>query len=384
MTLEPFTIDISQAVLDDLEMRLEHTRWPGEISGVGWSRGVPLEYLKGLAEYWRTQYDWRTQEARLNTFSQFTTEIEGQRVHFLHIRSPESEALPLLLIHSWPGSFVEFVRLISPLTNPRAYGGDPADAFHLVIPSIPGFGFSTPVQEAGWTTGRTARAFAELMRRLGYERYGVHGGDIGAGVAAGLNSLDAGCIVGVHLTNDPLSAVSFALFSGDPAMTPGLSEAERERLEKLKQISDNGSGYLKLQATRPQTLSYALNDSPTGQLAWITEKFKEWTDPEAELPDDAVDRDQLLTNISLYWFTQSGAATAHALYESMNAREWLGQGSAPIGWAVFGTDGVTRRLVDSNYETEHWSEFGRGRHFPAMEVPELLRSDLCTFFRQFR
>ncbi len=384
MNVKPFTINISQVALDDLQERLKRTRWPNEIKGIGWSRGVPLDYLKRLAEYWRTQYDWRKQEALLNTFPQFTTEIDGQTIHFLHVRSPEPDALPILLIHSWPGSIVEFTRMIGPLTDPRAHGGDPADAFHVVAPSIPGFGFSVPVREAGWSSGRIARAFAQLMRQLRYERYGAHGGDIGAGVAAGLSPIDPDRVVGVHVSSDPPTAVSFAMFSGDPAENPSLSEAEKERVEHMKRTSNDGDGYLKLQSTRPQTLAYALNDSPVGQLAWITEKFKEWTDPAAELPEDAVDLDQLLTNISLYWFTQTGASAAHALYESMHAQEWGEAGPAPTGFAVFGADPIARRLMDPENRIEHWSEFARGGHFPAMETPDLLTGDIRTFFRRFR
>jgi pimeloyl-ACP methyl ester carboxylesterase len=340
--------------------------------------------LKELAEYWRTTYDWREQERRLNEFPQFITEIDGQTIHFLHARSPEAEALPLLLIHSWPGSFVEFAEMITPLTNPGLYGGDPADAFHVVVPSIPGFGYSTPVRETGWTTGRTARSFAELMRRLGYMRYGAHGGDIGAGVAGSLSPIEPGRVAGVHVTSDPPTAVSFAMFSGDPAMVPGLSEIEKERVERMKQVASDGSGYLQIQTTRPQTLAYALTDSPAGQLAWIVEKFKEWTDPAAELPEDAVDRDQLLTNVSLYWFTRSGASAAHSLYESMHAQEWGEPGPAPMGWAVFGADPIARRLIDPEKKIEHWSEFKQGGHFPAMEAPNLLVGDIRKFFRPLR
>jgi len=310
MQIQPFTINIAQADVDDLQERLAHPRWPAPSPGAGWSRGVPLDYLQGLAEYWRTKYDWRQQEARLNEYPQFTTEIDGQNIHFLHVRSSEANALPLVLLHSWPGSFVEFTNMIGPLTDPCAHGGAATDAFHVIVPSIPGFGFSTPVQETGWTTGRTARAFAELMSRLGYTRYGVHGGDIGSGVAGGMNSSDPGRVVGVHVTSDPPTAVSFIMFSGDPAATPGLSEAEKARVEQMKQWSTDGGGYLQIQSTRPQTLAYALTDSPVGQLAWIAEKFKEWTDTAAELPEQAVDRDQLLTNISLYWFTRTGASAA--------------------------------------------------------------------------
>jgi pimeloyl-ACP methyl ester carboxylesterase len=384
MTIQPFTIAIPQADLDDLRDRLARTRWPDELPGVGWNRGVPLGYLKALAEYWRTGYDWRVHEAKLNQFPQFTTEIDGQTIHFLHVRSPEPDALPLVLIHSWPGSIVEFMRMIGALTDPRAHGGDPADAFHVVVPSIPGFGFSVPVQEVRWTSGRIARAFAKLMSRLGYERYGAHGGDIGAGVAGGLSPIDPDRVVGVHVTSDPPTVVSFAMFSGDPAANPGLSEAEKERVERMKQTSMDGMGYLQIQTTRPQTLAYALTDSPVGQLAWIAEKFKEWTDSAAELPEDAVDRDQLLTNISIYWFTRSGASAAHALYESMHAQEWGEEGPAPTGFAVFGADTIARRLMDPEHKIEHWSEFERGGHFPAMEAPDLLIGDVRAFFRRFR
>jgi pimeloyl-ACP methyl ester carboxylesterase len=252
MNIQPFTIDIPQTALDDLRDRLARARWPEEISSLGWSRGVPLAYLMELVEYWRSTYDWRKQEARLNRYPQFTTQIDGQAIHFLHVRSQEPEALPLLLVHSWPGSFVEFIGMISQLTHPSRHNGDPADAFHVVIPSIPGFGFSTPVRETGWTTGRTARAFAELMRRLGYKRYGAHGGDIGAGVAGALNPIEPDRVIGVHVTSDPRSAVSFAMFSGDPAETPGLSEIEKGRVEHMKQAAKDGMGYLQIQTTRPQ------------------------------------------------------------------------------------------------------------------------------------
>ena len=384
MSIQPFTIDIPQADLHDLRERLARTRWPDELPGVSWSRGVPLSYLKQLTAYWRDEYDWREHEARLNQFPQSTTEIDGQTIHFLHVRSPEPAALPLLLIHSWPGSIAEFMRMIGPLSNPRAHGGDAADAFHVVVPSIPGFGFSVPVREVGWTSGRIARAFAELMRRLGYDRYGAHGGDIGAGVAGGLSPIDPDRVVGVHVTSDPPTAVSFAMFTGDPAANPALSEAEKQRVERMKQTSMDGMGYIQIQTTRPQTLAYALTDSPVGQLAWIAEKFKEWTDQAAELPEDAVDRDQLLTNISIYWFTRSGASAAHALYESMRAQEWGEEGPAPTGWAVFGADSIARRLMDPEHKIAHWSEFERGGHVPAMEAPDLLTGDIRAFFRGFR
>jgi pimeloyl-ACP methyl ester carboxylesterase len=382
--IQPFRIDIPQAELDDLRDRLDGTRWPDESPEAGWKRGVPLGYLQDLAEYWRTGFDWRKHETWLNDLPHFTTTIDGQPIRFLHVTSPEPGALPLVLLHGWPGSIVEFMRMVGPLTDPRANGGNPADAFHVVIPSIPGFGFSTPLRETGWATGRAARAFAELMHRLGYERYGAHGGDIGAGLAGGLSPADPDRVVGVHVASDPPTAVSFAMFTGDPAATPGLSETEKERVARMKQASADDMGYLQIQSTRPQTLAYALTDSPAGQLAWIVEKFRAWSDPAADLPEDAVDRDQLLTNVSVYWFTRTGASAAHVLYESMHAQEWAEPGPAPTGFAVFGRDTITRRLMDPDGSIEHWSEFDRGGHFPAMEVPDLLVGDLRAFFRQLR
>ena len=383
--LRPFEIAIPDSEVDGLRDRLARTRWPdvGPV-GTAWTRGVPLDYLRSLAEYWRTGFDWRKQEAALNAFPQFTTTIDGQPIHFVHARSSEPDALPLLLLHSWPGSPVEFVRLIGPLTDPRAHGGDPSDAFHVVTPSLPGFAFSNPVTEAGWTTGRAARAFAELMARLGYGRYGVHGGDIGAGVGSGLTSADPDRVLALHVTSDPPTAVSFASWSGDPAANPGLSEAERARVEELKRWSKDDEGYLRLQSTRPQTIGYALTDSPVAQLAWIVEKFQAWTDASAALPDEAVDRDQLLANASLYWFTRSGTSAAHALYESMNAQEWSQPGPAPVGFAVFGAEPFVRTLLDPERKVEHWSEFERGGHFPAMEQPAQLGDDLRAFFRGYR
>jgi len=390
MSIQPFKVNIPQADLDDLRDRLARTRWPGELPGIGWSRGVPLGYLQELAEYWRTSYDWRTHEARLNAFPQFTTEIDGQTIHFLHVRSPEPDALPLIITHGYPGSIVEFIDIIGPLTDPRSHGGDPTDAFHVVAPSLPGFGFSTPVREAGWEATRTARAWAELMHRLGYKRYGAQGGDIGSGVSGSLASIDADHVVGVHINTDSLAVAFF----GPPITLPAEGSAERAtlsatelaRLERKHHVQTEGRGYLEIQSTRPQTLAYALNDSPVGQLAWIVEKFHEWTNPAAELPEDAVDRDQLLTNISVYWFTGTGASAAHFIYEAFHAeRDW---GAAPSptlnGFAAFDADDSIRQLVDPEHNVEHWSDFERGGHFAAMEAPDLLVGDMRTFFRRFR
>jgi epoxide hydrolase len=380
--IRPFRVAIPQADLDDLQARLARTRWADELPEVGWSRGVPLGYLEELAAYWADGFDWHAQEARLNRFPQHTTTIDGQTIHFLHVRSPEPDALPLLVTHGYPSSVAEFLELIGPLTDPRGHGGDPADAFHVVAPSLPGFGFSTPLQQTGWESGRTARAWVELMRRLGYQRYGAHGGDIGAGVSGDLSGLDPDRVVGAHVNTDP---TALALPDLLPAELDGLSEAEAASHRRLRQYGEGGKGYLQIQGTRPQTLAYGLTDSPAGQLAWIVEKFKEWTDPAAELPDQAVDRDQLLTNVSIYWFTRSGASAAQFLYEAAHAvREWGAPSPAPTGFAVFGEGGLLRRALDPEHKVEHWSEFDRGGHFPAMEVPELLVGDIRAFFRRLR
>ena len=379
--IRPFRIDVPQADLDDLQERLARTRFPGEIPGVGWSRGVPLGYLEDLAGYWADGFDWRGQEAKLNGFPQFTTEIDGQRIHFLHVRSPEPDALPLIICHGYPSSVVEFLDIVGPLADPASHGGEASDAFHVVAPSIPGFGFSTPVREAGWEMARTARVFAGLMRRLGYERYGAQGGDVGAGIVGMLAGLEGDRVVGVHTNSDPLAVIGALDYLPEgAARLARLSEEDRAAVDRTRRMSEEGSGYLKLQSNRPQTIAYSLTDSPVGQLAWIVENFKEWTDAAAELPEDAVDLDQLLTNVSLYWFTRTGAPAANFLYETGHSTEWGAPGTAPQGWALFAAQPFVRAMMDPGREIGHWSEFDRGGHFPAMEVPDLLVADMRAFF----
>jgi pimeloyl-ACP methyl ester carboxylesterase len=380
--IRPFRIDIPQTDLDDLRNRLTRTRWPREIPGSGWSRGVPVEYLKGLADYWRDGFDWRAQEAKLNALPQFTTEIDGQTIHFLHVRSPEPGALPLIMTHGWPGSVAEFMQIVGPLTDPRAHGGNPADAFHLVAPSLPGFGFSVPMEDPGWHLGRTTAAMATLMERLGYDRYATQGGDIGAGVAGGLAGIAPDRVIGVHVNSDRGSA---AMVGEYLPMPEGLTEMEQTRLQEIKQESSGENGYFALQSTRPQTLANGLADSPVGQLAWIVEKFKTWTNPAAELPEDAVDRDQLLTNVSLYWFGNSGGTSANFYYENAQAQlDWTSESTAPQGWAVFNTDPIMKRLMNADGSISHFSEFAEGGHFPAMEEPQLLIDDVRSFFQELR
>jgi len=381
--IRQFRIDIAQADLDDLRDRLARTRWPDELPGVGWSYGVSLGYLKELAEYWRTSYDWRKHEARLNEFPQFTTTIDGANVHFLHVRSPEPDALPLLITHGWPGSIVEFLDVIGPLSDPRAHGRDPADAFHLVMPSIPGYGFSGPTRDAGWTTSRVAAAWAELMSRLGYERYGAQGGDWGAFVSPELGRVDPQHVVGVHLNAATMGFIPFGPVDPDDLAT--FTDAEKERLERLKESTAGpGNGYFEIQANRPQTLAYALTDSPVGQLAWIVERFKEWTHS-AVVPEDAIDRDLMLTNVMLYWLTGTAGSSARLYYENMHSGSWGQQpGTTPTGVAVFAEDYALRRYGEQGNNIVHWSEFDTGGHFAAMEAPDLFAGDVREFFHRLR
>ncbi|MFH5802194.1 epoxide hydrolase family protein [Haladaptatus sp. CMAA 1911] len=380
--IHPFRIDIPESKLDDLQNRLAHTRWPDQLPSDGWSRGVPVDYLKDLTEYWQTSYDWHEHEAKLNEFPQFTTTIDGQTIHFLDIRSEESDALPLILTHGWPGSIVEFLDVIGPLTDPRAHGGDPTDAFHLVIPSIPGFGFSGVTREGGWTKQRIAAAFAELMGRLGYDRYGAQGGDVGAEVSPDLGRVDADHVVGIHVNAATVGFMPFPPLDDDELAE--LTDSEKARVEMIEDFLDEQSGYSQIQSTRPQTLAYGLTDSPIGQLAWIVEKFKEWTDDTEELPEDAVDRDRLLTNVMLYWLTGTANSSANLYYENAHSDQWLQPSEVPTGVAVFTKDPSIRRYAEQNHNITHWSEFDHGGHFAAMEVPDLLAEDIRDFFRQYR
>jgi microsomal epoxide hydrolase len=382
--MTPFRIQIPQTDLDDLQRRLATTRWPSGVQDAGWARGVPMAYLKELVEYWRTEYKWRQAEAQLNGFPQFLTEIDGTTVHFLHVRSIEHNALPLIMIHGWPGSFVEFIDVIGPLTDPRAHGGDPANAFHLVIPSIPGFGFSSPVSEPGWDIVRVARAWATLMARLGYARYAVQGGDLGAWIGLALAGLDHQHVIGSH--------VNFLITppADDPAVVADLSGEDQSRIATTAEFATRPPGYMALQMTRPRTVSYGLTDSPVGQLAWIAEKFREWTDS-MNVPEDAVSRDSLLTNVMIYWLTATAGSSANLYYEiaqmpvDIRGFDWaLSRAGVkvPLGVAVFPRDFIrpVRSLAERDFgPIRHWREFPRGGHFAALEQPELLVEDIRDF-----
>lgn len=369
MTTKPFRIDIPQTDLDELRTRLAQTRWPAQIGPDDWSRGVPVSYLAELAGYWANEFDWRAQEAALNEIPQFLTEIDGQTIHYFHVRSSNPDAMPLILTHGWPSSPVEFVKLIPLLT---------AD-FHLVLPSLPGYGFSNPLSDKGFSLFGVAQAWARLMADLGYERYAVQGTDVGSGVAGMLAMLDAQHVVGVHLTGTSAGAPF------DPALDVNAFEgADRDRAERFNKFREEGTGYIAIQSTRPQTMAYGLNDSPVAQLAWMVEKFRDWSHGE-------LDRDQLLTLVSVYWFTGSGASTAHAMYDGMRAWKafaaqandgggWEAPAGPPTGVAVFAADTTIRSLTDPAQQM-HWSEFDSGGHFAAIEVPELVAGDIRKFFQ---
>ena len=376
--IRKFRINIPQEDLDDLADRLARTRWPASMPGAAWERGVPGSYLRELADYWRTGFDWRAAEARLNAYPQFTTEVDGQKIHFLHVKSPEPDATPLLLIHGWPGSIVEFLHVIGPLTDPRSHGADPGQAFDLVIPSLPGFGFSGPVTEAGWGSRRMARALAELMRRLGYSRYGAQGGDFGAFVAPDLGRVDPDHVIGIHVNAATMGFVPFGDIPEEEQAT--FSPEEKQRVQRMQTFLAEGNGYFQIQSTRPQTLSYALTDSPAGQLAWIVEKFKEWTNSAHELPEDAIPRDEILADVSVYWFTGTAGSTANLYYESMHSGDWPTPSPVPTGVAAFAEDIAIRRYAERANNIVHWSDFDTGGHFAALETPDLLVQNIRTFF----
>ena len=371
-TLVPFRIDVPQADLDDLHDRLARTRWPLPVPGrddrTDFSRGIPLPYLRELAEYWRDGFDWRAQETALNEYAQVTTVVDGQTFHVVHARSANPDATPLLLCHGWPGSFVEYQRLLPLLT----------DAFHVVVPSLPGFGFSTPLSGTGWEVARTTEAYAEIMSRLGYERYGVHGTDIGAGVTGRLPALYPERVIATHVGSD---GRTLGMVGTQFPLPDGLTDDEVAQIEAVRARDAAEHGYFEMQNHRPETIGAALVDSPVGQLAWIAEKFQTWTNPKRPTPDESVDRDQLLTNVSLYWFTRSGASSAQFYYEaSHSGLDWLSAADVPSAWSVFDTHPLMAKVFNAWGAIDRWVEHPEGGHFPAMEEPALLADDLKAFF----
>ncbi|WP_431899130.1 epoxide hydrolase family protein [Nonomuraea sp. bgisy101] len=366
--IRPFRIEIPQADLDDLRDRLARTRWPSRLPGAEWSRGVPVSYLKELVRYWADDYDWRAQEARLNRFPQFTTDIDGQSVHFFHVRSADPDALPLIITHSWPNSIAEFTHLLGPLSR----------TFHVVAPSLPGFGFSPfpePADERPWNIERVARTWAELMSRLGYQRYGVHGNDAGALVSPQLGALAPEHVVGVHITG------GLGMPTGDPADLEGLSEEERASVEWLADMLSGagGSGYAPYLAARPQTLSYGWADSPVAQLAYLVERFKEFDGwPDGSAPQEPIDRDLVLTNASLYWLTGTGGSSSWTYYEGAAGMP-IDQNVVPTG-VSHGGPSAFRRIAERANDIVHWEDHEHPSHMLAMAAPDPLVADIQKFF----
>jgi pimeloyl-ACP methyl ester carboxylesterase len=377
--IEPFSIHVDDPVLEDLHERLVRTRLPDQIEGTGWEYGMPVDYLGELVRYWRDTYDWRAQEAALNRFDHFRTTIDGQSIHFIHARSAHPDALPLLITHGWPGSVVEFLEVIPRLTDPERYGGAASDAFHVVAPSLPGYGFSEPPRTPGWDELRIATAFTTLMDRLGYDRYAAQGGDWGAQVTSRIGSLDPEHCAAIHL-NMPL---------GVAPETPGpMTDDEQRDMASMKQFVQEESAYAGEQGTKPQTIGVALNDSPAGLLAWIVEKFRAWSDCDGD-PERCFTRDQLITNVMLYWATETSASAARLYWESRHAsrsQRNLPFVELPTGVARYPKEVLRwpRSWVENQYNVVHWAEMDRGGHFPAMEQPELFVDDLRAFFRTIR
>ncbi|HEY1673060.1 MAG TPA: epoxide hydrolase [Streptosporangiaceae bacterium] len=373
----PFRIEIPEADLDDLRQRLRRTRWPEPETVDDWSQGIPLDYTRQLCEYWLEQYDWRAAEARLNRFPQFLTEIDGLGIHFLHVRSPHEGALPLVITHGWPGSVVEFGKVIGPLADPVAHGGDAADAFHVVCPSLPGYGFSGKPARTGWGSGPTADAWDQLMARLGYARYGAQGGDWGAQVTTALGMQHPGHLAGIHL-NMPIAFP-------DPASAGELTPREQAALDSMSYYDKWDSGYYKQQSTRPQTVGYGLVDSPAGLCAWIIEKFRAWTDCDGD-PASVLSRDELLDNVMLYWLPATGASSARYYWESIPA-PFLGPVQVPVGCSIFPKEifRPSRRWAEKQFpDLRYWNEPDRGGHFAAFEQPAAFVEEVRAAFRSFR
>ena len=377
--IERFQIEVDDAVLADLHARLERTRIPDQIEDTGWDYGIPFDYLRDLVDSWRDDYDWRKHEKQLNELPHFRTTVDGQSIHFVHARSQNADAFPLLLMHGWPGSVLEFLDVIPRLHEPEARGGRAADAFHVVAPSLPGYGFSEPTRTRGWDVVRIARAFAELMSRLGYERYGAQGGDWGAQIATRIGALDPEHCAAIHL-NMPIAT--------PPEDRVPLTDADREDLAAMRSFQRDESGYALEQGTKPQTLGVALNDSPAGLLAWIVEKFRAWSDCGGD-PESIFTRDQLLTNVTVYWVTQTITSSARLYWEHQHAdpadagQQHVG---VPTGVARYPREVVRfpRSWVERSYNVTHWAEMPRGGHFAAMEQPELFTDDVRSFFRTVR
>ena len=371
--IHPFTIGVPDEILDDLRDRLHRTRWPDRELVDDWSQGIPLAYVREVCRYWADNYDWRSREAELNRQQHFTTRIDGVDIHFIHRRSPNPDALPLLLTHGWPGSFVEFMKVLGPLADPAAHDRDPADAFHLVVPSLPGYGFSGKPTETGWGVAKVAAVWDVLMTRLGYDRYVAQGGDWGSAVTSFVGANHADHCIGIHLN------MAMTRPEGEPT-TP----QARHAIESLQRYQQFDSGYRQQQATRPQTLGYGLADSPSGQAAWILEKFWSWTDCDGH-PENVLERDEMLDNIMVYWVNNSATSSARLYWESAGGiRPSV---DVPTGFSSFPAEILppVREWCETKYSNiTFWNEHDKGGHFAAFEQPLAFVNDVRECFRPLR
>jgi pimeloyl-ACP methyl ester carboxylesterase len=375
--ITPFTLAVEQAALDDLHRRLDLTRWPEKETVEDWTQGSPLARVQALCAHWRGGYDWRRCEARLNGLGQFKTEIDGLNIHFLHVRSPEADALPLILTHGWPGSVIEFMKVIGPLTDPVAHGGKASDAFHVIAPSLPGYGFSDKPTGTGWGVPRIAGAWIQLMARLGYDRWVAQGGDWGSAVTTALGVIRPPGLAAIHV-NMPL-----VFPAPDEIVDP--TPAEKAALASMAYYQEKDSGYSKQQSTRPQSVGYGLVDSPAGQAAWIYEKMWAWTDNQGA-PEDALTRDEMLDNIMLYWLPATGASSARLYWESFGSFGSIPL-ALPVGVSIYPKEifRTSRRWAETRMSNIiHWNELDRGGHFAAWEQPDLFVNELRTCFGKVR
>jgi len=383
MEVNPFKIEVPDEVLDDLRRRLENIRWPDQVPNSGWDYGSNLDYVKELVEYWRTEFDWRAQEAKLNAFHHFKSKVDGLDIHFIHERGKGPNPMPLVITHGWPSTFFEMHKIIPLLADPAAHGGDPADAFDVVAPSLPGFGFSEQATEPGMDVQRVAGMWNKLMtENLGYPRFAAQGGDIGAGVTSRLGHGHAGSMIGIHLTSVTRPA---------PYLGPGsreLNQAERAHLAQRERWLREEGAYNHIQSTKPITLAYGLNDSPVGLAAWIVEKYRAWSDCGGDV-ERRFTKDELLTNITIYWVTQTIGSSVRMYYDNQRGTFEMGKDElipAPAAVAIFPAEisRPPREWAERSYNVKRWTEMPSGGHFAALEEPELLAEDVRAFFRAYR
>ena len=384
-SVQPFVIDVPEPELDDLRDRLGRTRWPDQLDGAGWDLGTERGWLQDICEYWRTDYDWRPWEARLNSYGSSMIDVQGEQMHFLHVRSPHEGAQPIVITHGWCGSVVEHLDLLDRLVDPPAFGGDASDAFHVVVPSMPGYGFSGPTRQRGFDVHRVGDAVADLMEALGYERYIAQGGDWGALVTRRIAEAYPDRLIGVHF--NMIFALPTAEEQASPDLLEGVTDAEMARLGRDGERMAGETGYMDIQGTKPQTLTYAQADSPAGLAAWALEKFVTWTDHDGDVYD-ALTRDQLLTNLMMYWLPNTVNSSARLYYESKQKGTsaidpWSGRIEVPTGHAVYPGElmGTPRAWAERKYNIVHWTEQERGGHFAAFEQPDAFARDLWQFGR---